>query len=550
MIRINEKESIVGWFPIQCRFVSRNVVVGVVAATLLQLAMGALWAGEVAITILHTNDIHQELQWLPRIAAYVADYRKQHPETVLIDAGDFFDRGSSLVPLTRGEAIYGAMSLMGYDLRIVGNHDWSYGDARLRELIATYPGTVLGTNLATTRPPLPANLVRTAVKELQGIRFGFLGITLDSYGKSPKFRPELYVLDAQEETARAVTELKPKADVIVAVTHLGLRKMTHELQRTCPVDIELVRANPDIRVVVGGHSHTLIAATETRRLFDETGSIFVQAGDSGKWLGRLTLWIDQETRHVRRFETEQIDTTKLDRVSPELARYLQKQYDHYMPNAKVVLGEFAVRMEFHNLAYWYADFLREQARADIALVPRKSLYDEPKSFESGPLTVERLYGYVHERYLVRAQVQGCDLLEFCRSEPIRDRFHPFHHQGRPFSGDALYYSGMTARYRPEDRTVDFSIDPEQTYTVVMPWPFDETTARKYGDQMPSREVVQLGPFVRGLILKDPTVLPLLSRQLLVSAGTTGGLKFDRRYPQPDPQWELWMSHFEAKWKPK
>ncbi len=30
--------------------------------------------GEVAITILHTNDIHQQLERLPHIATYVADY--------------------------------------------------------------------------------------------------------------------------------------------------------------------------------------------------------------------------------------------------------------------------------------------------------------------------------------------------------------------------------------------------------------------------------------------------------------------------------------------
>lgn len=522
----------------------------ILVALALQLGAGTVEAGEVAITIFHTNDIHQELQWLPQIAAYVADYRQQHPETLLIDAGDFFDRGSSMVPLTRGEAVYGAMALMGYDLRIVGNHDWAYGDARLRELIAAYPGTVLGTNLATTSPPLPPNLVRTAVKEFGGIRLGFLGITLDTYGKNPKHRPELYVLDAREETARAVAELKPKTDLIVAVSHLGLHKMTHELQRECPVDIELARENPDIRVVIGGHTHTLIAPPETRKLFDETGSILVQSGDSGKWLGRLTLWVDQDTRRIGRFETEQIDTSKLERTSPEVARYLQEQYDRHMPNAKVVLGQFAGRMEFYNLASWYADFLREQANADIALLPCKSLDDEHKSFAGGPVTVERLFGHIHERYLVRAQVPGRDLLKFCRSESVRDRFNPFHDQGRPFSGDAIYYSGMTVQYQPEDRTVDFSIDPERTYTVVVPWPFDQPTARKYHNGLPNREVVPTGPIVDGLAMKDPTVLPLLSRQLLVSAGTKGGLKFDRRYPEPDPQWKLWTSHFQERQRQK
>lgn len=524
-------------------------MLGLLVITALQWGIGALCAGEVAVTILHTNDIHQELAHLPQIAAYVADYRQKHPETVFIDAGDFFDRGSSMVPLTRGDAMYAAMSLMSYDLRIVGNHDWSYGSARLRELIADYPGIVLGTNLAAIKPPLPDNVRRTVVKEFQGIRLGFFGITLDTYGKNSKQRPELYVLDAQEETARAVAELKPQVDLIVAVTHIGLNRMTHEAQRACPSDIDLVRANPGIQVVVGGHTHTLIAEKETRRLYDETGSIIVQAGDAGKWIGRLTLWVDQDTRRIRRYEIEHVDTSKLDRTSPKVAQYIQGQYDRHLPNAKTVLGQFAEPMEFYNLAYWYADFLRQQAGADIALVPRKSLYDEPKAFPRGSLTVEGLYGYVHDRYLIRAQVLGRDLLEFCRSEAICDRFNPFHDQGRPFSGDAIYGSGMSARYRPEGGTVDFSIDPQRTYTLVAPWPFDEATARKYHGRLPDRDEVLSDPFIPGLKVKDAVVLPKPSRDLLVSVGTKEGLTFTRRYAQPDPEWAPWTSRFKEKQKP-
>jgi 2',3'-cyclic-nucleotide 2'-phosphodiesterase (5'-nucleotidase family) len=521
---------------------------GLMAIALLWLEVGFLKAGEVAITLLHTNDIHQELERLPQIAAYVADYRRQHPETLFLDAGDFFDRGSALVALTRGEAVFTAMSLMGYDLRIVGNHDWSYGAARLRELIAGQPGIFLGTNLAALRPPLPRNVRRTVIREFQGIRLGFFGITVDTYAKNAKLRPELYVLDAQAEAARAVAELKPQVDLIVAVTHVGFNRMAHEAHRPCPSDVDLARTMPGIQIIVGGHSHTLVAEQETRRLYEQTGSLVVQAGASGKWLGRLTLWVDQDTRRMRRFQIEHVDTSTLQRANPEVARYLQAQYERYLPHAKTVLGQFAEPMEFYNLAYWYADFLRQQAGADIALVARKALYDEPKSFARGPVTVERLFGYVHERYLVRAEVQGSELLKYCRSEGVRDRFNPFHHQGRPFTGDAIYCSGMSARYRPDERSVEFSIDPQRTYTLVVPWPFDKASAHLCRDRMPERQQAQAGPLVPGLTVKNAVVLPSLARELLVSVGRKEGLKFTRRYPQPDPQWRPWTSHFEEQFR--
>jgi len=96
-------------------------------ATAILLATWPLLAGQAAITILHTNDLHQHLAPLPRIAGYVADYKTQHPNTVFVDGGDWFDRGSSLAAMTGGEAIYGAMAHMGYDMWILGNHDWAYG---------------------------------------------------------------------------------------------------------------------------------------------------------------------------------------------------------------------------------------------------------------------------------------------------------------------------------------------------------------------------------------------------------------------------------------
>ncbi|MFV1995597.1 MAG: hypothetical protein ACC661_09175, partial [Verrucomicrobiales bacterium] len=60
---------------------------------LVALATLALWlaprlsAGEIEITILHTNDIHQHIEPLPRIAGYVAAHKADHPHTVFVDAG-------------------------------------------------------------------------------------------------------------------------------------------------------------------------------------------------------------------------------------------------------------------------------------------------------------------------------------------------------------------------------------------------------------------------------------------------------------------------------
>lgn len=515
-----------------------------VPVLLLLTALQAL-AADVAITILHTNDLHQHLEPLPRIAGYVAAYRREHPNTVFVDAGDFFDRGSSLVPMTLGEAMYAAMARMGYDMWILGNHDWVYGGPRVLELMRQYPVPVLGTNLATTRPPLPASFRRILVKELGGIRVGFLGITLDTYGKNPKSRPHLYVLDCREQTASAVAELKQaKVDLIVAVTHLGFAKMKHETRSTHPSDVELAKANPDIDVVVGGHSHTLLPEKKTRVAYEETGAIIVQAGASGRWVGRLTMHVDQAERRIKRFEIEHVRVDAKLPEHPAVASLLEQQYQQYMPNAKEVAGEFRETMEFHNLAYWYADFIRQQAEADLALLPRKSLYDEPTRFGKAAITIERLSGYLYDRYLVKSTVVGADLLKFCDTDHMRDRFNPFHHRGRPFSGDAMFYSGMEVTFEAGDGSVRFGIDPEKEYTLVTPWPFSRRQINRYRHRLPARDAVDVAQPVPGLTVRNPVVLPHTTRQLLTAQPRP--LDFYRKYRQPRPDWEAWTAAFEAR----
>lgn len=320
----------------------RQVVVSLVVFT------AWVFAGS-TITILHTNDLHQSLASLSVMAGYVKAYKAEHSATVFIDAGDWFDRGSSLCRVTRGEAIYGAMATMGYDMWIVGNHDWAYGGARLRELIERHPVPVLGANLGCTDHPLPANVLPFLVKELAGVQVGFFGITIDSYGQNPKQRPYIHVLEAREATAQAIAELQAqKVDLIVAVTHLGFERMKHETTRACPSDVDLAREFPDIDVIVGGHSHSAIPEARIREVHAETGVIVVQAGASGRHVGRLTLEIDPETRRIVGFTSELISGELLLQACPETAAFIAAQYAATMPNAKQVVASLAAPLERHN----------------------------------------------------------------------------------------------------------------------------------------------------------------------------------------------------------
>jgi 2',3'-cyclic-nucleotide 2'-phosphodiesterase (5'-nucleotidase family) len=504
------------------------------------------------LTVLHTNDLHQALDPLPGIAGYVAQYKVKNPDTVFIDAGDWFDRGSSLPLVTRGEAIYGAMASMGYDMWILGNHDWAYSGARLRQLMQKYPVAVLGSNLGVTDHPLPKNVVPILVKELAGIRVGFFGITLDTYGKNPRGRPYIHVLDARESTAKAIRALKAqKVDLIVAVTHLGFARMKHETARECPTDMDLAREFPDIDVIVGGHSHSTLKEKQIRQVYAETNTIIVQAGASGRYVGRLTLEIDPATRKIATFDVELVGPGGQKPEHPETAAFLAAQYAEHMPNAKQVVGALTENLERYNTGYWYAEFLKAQTKADIVLLPVNAFYKEHAAYRKGPMTVERLQGYFYDKYLVEMKVTGRDLIAYLQKPAAMHRLNPLHDRGRAYSQDAIYYAGLDARFGEADKKVTLDLDPAREYTLVTPW-FHSWRHLVGGEErgLPTRATAEKAKPLSGLARSEQRVLAGTSMKLMIDEAVAKGLTFQRKYAEPRPDWAPWKAHYEAERKKK
>ena len=509
------------------------------------LAFEPVHAREVEITILHTNDLHQQLENLSRIAYQAKRFKKQNANTVFFDAGDYFDRGSILVTLTRGDAIYGAMHRMGYDAWTLGNHDWAYGADRLAELMDTYPTKVLCTNVGSSLEKPPKNLVQTWLTEFDGIRVGFVGATTGPPHKTPL---PLYRLPLLPAIRTAIEELQTrKVDLIAAVTHLGVSQVhSHEGMN----DLVLAKEFPEIEIIVGGHSHTLITQEQTDKFFEETGTIIVQTGGNGRWLGILTLTVDDETKAITSFRVRSLAIEASMQEDPEVASFVAKCFEEHLPDAHTVLGELTEPMELYNMGYWYADFLRKATGTDIVIVPRKSLYDEPKSFAAGPMRVERIIGFIRDRRIVRFSMKGSDLIRYFSSPDVKDHFNPFHLEHRNAQwlylvAGAYYYSGMQVAYHEDDESVTFDLNPEKTYTVATLWPFLRRDTAGYRHIKPSIESASQGTVFPGLALpEDKEVLADSTWDLLRRRGRQGGLRFHRRHKTPLPEWMQWTEDFE------
>lgn len=246
-----------------------------------------------AITVLETNDVHSNLfPWkhkgpsgrivevggLARIAAIIEDIRESERNVLVLDAGDLFYPNS--LGKWHGKPEIGAMNLMRYDCAALGNHEFDLGDEPLGEVLdlAMFPFVCANVDVHES-VPLAGKVRSYVIKDLGGHSIGIFGLitpNLDAIS-DPSQRVEVD-RDLAARAALMVAYLKPRTDLVFALTHLGLRQ-----------DVELAEAVSGIDAIFGGHSHD--ALEKPIEVMNPAGkrTLVVQSGCYGRYVGKLQL---------------------------------------------------------------------------------------------------------------------------------------------------------------------------------------------------------------------------------------------------------------------
>lgn len=255
------------------------------------------------LTVLHFNDLHGRLDALPRLFTLIQRERtaalRLGRAVLVLDGGDSSDCAQWESDLTQGRANFALLEAMGVQATVIGNNEaWPWGRLALAKLVAAVHLPVLAANLvdsADSSQLAVPGLKASTLMEVAGVRLGIVGITAvyrggdDGFGYCsseplPALRREVEVLRAQG------------VQTIVLLSHLGFAPP--EIKQTwlnpqAFTDDLAVAACPELSVVVGGHSHTLL---ETPVLVGDVP--IVQAGAYGQYLGRLDVDINPATGRV------------------------------------------------------------------------------------------------------------------------------------------------------------------------------------------------------------------------------------------------------------
>jgi len=256
-------------------------------------------AGETLITILHTNDTHSQIDPLPdtdtqyggkggvaRRATLVKRIRKENPNTLMIDAGDVF-QGTPYFNFYKGEVEYKSMSLIGYDVVTLGNHDFDNGVNALVSAMKFANFEFVSTNYDVRGTPLESRVKPYAVRTFGGVRVGLfgLGISPDNLITPENFKGVKY-LDPVVK-ARGVVELlrgQEKCQLVIGMSHLGYYPNAKEGQIG---DTQVAAQVGGIDFIASGHTHTFMTKPVLQKNPDGADTVIFQVGKSGIYVGRV-----------------------------------------------------------------------------------------------------------------------------------------------------------------------------------------------------------------------------------------------------------------------
>lgn len=251
------------------------------------------------VVILHTNDTHSHIDPVEasglggvlRRKAVIDSVRQAQPNVILADAGDIV-QGTLYFHLYKGEVEQKVLNHLGYDIQIMGNHEFDNGLDAMARMYSHARPTLLTTNYDLSQTPLAPYFRPYLIKETGGMRIGFIAINLDPKGMIAEDNYKgLKLLDWEKAANATAWHLKhnEKVDLVVAVTHIGFN------DHSTYSDEDLAKRSSNIDIIIGGHSHTRVTPDMARMVNAVGDTILVtQTGRYGEYLGEIT--IDTDTR--------------------------------------------------------------------------------------------------------------------------------------------------------------------------------------------------------------------------------------------------------------
>ena len=254
------------------------------------------------IIILHTNDTHSQIEPLEagkrdefcggyaRRMGYIQQMRNEHPDLIVLDAGDF-SQGTPYYNFYHGRIEIEAMNRMQYDAITLGNHEFDYGVDTLAAVLELAHFPIVCANYDVTGTPLEGLVLPYTIIKRSGVRIGVFGIGVNPKGliAEKNFAPIQYLnpITSAQQVANILRN-EEKCDVVICLSHQG----THPMNGENISDMELAEKTQNIDVIIGAHTHKIVENLYVKNLNGDS-VLLTQTGKAGARIGEILLEIGE-----------------------------------------------------------------------------------------------------------------------------------------------------------------------------------------------------------------------------------------------------------------
>ena len=309
------------------------------------------------LTIFIVNDLHAQIDNFSKVK-FIIDKEKESTNVLLTSSGDLFS-GNPVVDnySDKGYPMIDLMNKVGFDISVVGNHEFDYGEEILKKRLeqADFDWICANVDMGNTGVPQPLDY-KTIV--IDGLRITFLGL-VETNGKegatipsTHPWRVKNFTFERPEQVVGRYNNLKESenADLLIALTHLGYNVSGFGLG-----DVQLAMQFPFFDMIIGGHSH--------QKINEKTNGIPIfQAGNNLNYLGKIILTV--KDKKITSIDYNLINLNDYDNKETETEKTINSYND--LPYLDEVIGYSNNFHDRTNLGCFYTDALRESLQVDVS----------------------------------------------------------------------------------------------------------------------------------------------------------------------------------------
>ncbi|MDR3187573.1 MAG: bifunctional metallophosphatase/5'-nucleotidase [Prevotellaceae bacterium] len=333
------------------------------------LALAGCRDRETEVVILSLNDIHGYIDNLDKVAAYVNMQREQHPNVLLLSAGDLFS-GNPVVDFyaDKGYPIVDLMNDLRFDASVLGNHELDYGQETFAKRVAQAAFPFVCANISADSSPIPALPPYLMLSKADN-NILIVGLTQELPEAHSDRLKNLRFFSPQSALEKYLP-LRQKSSLLIALTHLGV-----------PEDSLLAERFGEVDLIVGGHTHTRLDSGLTAN-----GVLITQAERHARYIGRTTVTL--RNGRVASKRNQLVDVAQLTQRDTLVARKVREYNSNPELNraAATLAGAIAGRV---NIGNFFCDAIRSETGTDITLQNVKGIRLD--TLHKGKLTIGDLY---------------------------------------------------------------------------------------------------------------------------------------------------------------